>query len=71
MGSNCPSCGSSKVTVSETATTRTHTCKACGYSETVTKGKTGRLFAVASVALATAFGLLLLFGLATWTAVSR
>jgi uncharacterized protein (DUF983 family) len=37
MSSNCPQCGSGNIAVSETKTEVTHTCRACGYSETQAK----------------------------------
>lgn len=39
MASACPRCGSHSISVSETATSVTHTCNKCGYSETRIKGK--------------------------------
>lgn len=41
MSSKCPQCGSGSISVSETATSVTHTCNQCGYSETQTRSSGG------------------------------
>ena len=53
-GSDCPVCGSSSISVTETKKSVTHKCNACGHSETQRKHHVGRFYAVALLVMVVA-----------------